>query len=379
MKRIVICADGTWNQSDQIDKESGKRRPTNVTKIARAVQSVGADGADQVVYYHSGVGTGGPLDQFTGGAFGRGIENNIRALYRFILYNHVPGDELFLFGFSRGAFTVRTLAGFMHRYGLVRKRDDYYVPEMYQCYEKNIAQHTPEWDRIFLNDKGISRIQRTRDCPPIKFIGVWDTVGALGAPGLLGQLFNSARYQYHDVELNPRIEHAVHAVALDERRKPFAPSLWRKPEGWKGTLEQAWFAGVHSNVGGGLKPDGLANVALQWVAGHAQRHGLALDEEYLRYFEPHFDSTLHESMSLMYRLMGPLQRPVGADPAAFETVHRSVLQRRETADSRYGPANLDGYVSGAPGVMAVVDTPPASTAHTADAVITTAGVTSLRA
>ena len=366
MKRIVICADGTWNQSDQIDKESGKRRPTNVTKIARAVQSKGADGVDQIVYYHSGVGTGGPLDQFTGGAFGKGIESNIRALYRFILYNHVPGDELFLFGFSRGAFTVRTLAGFMHRYGLVRKRDDYYVPEMYQCYEKNIAQHTTDWNRIFLNEQGKSRIQRTRDCPPIKFIGVWDTVGSLGAPGLLGQLFNRERYQYHDVELNPRIEHAVHAVALDERRKPFAPSLWRKPEGWKGTLEQAWFAGVHSNVGGGLKPDGLANVALQWIAGHAQRHGLTLDLDYLRFFEPHFDSTLHESMSLMYRVMGPLQRPVAADPAQHETVHRSVLQRREKADCGYAPANLDSYVPGAPGALAVVDTLAANPTHSAE-------------
>ena len=372
MKRIVICADGTWNQSDQIDKASGKRRPTNVTKIARAVQSKGADGVHQIVYYHSGVGTGGPLDQFTGGAFGKGIESNIRAIYRFILYNHVPGDELFLFGFSRGAFTVRTLAGFMHRYGLVRKRDDYYVPEMYQCYEKNIAQHTPDWNRIFLNEQGNSRIQRTRDCPPIKFIGVWDTVGSLGAPGLLGQLFNSERYQYHDVALNPSIEHAVHAVALDERRKPFAPSLWRKPEGWKGTLEQAWFAGVHSNVGGGLKPDGLANVALQWIAGHGQRHGLTLDLDYLRFFEPHFDSTLHESMSLMYRVMGPLQRPVGADPAQHETVHRSVLQRREKADCGYAPANLDSYVPGAPGAMAVVDTPAANPAHSAEVTAITA-------
>ena len=100
-----------------------------------------------------------------------------------------------------------------------------------------------------------------RPCPPIRFIGVWDTVGALGAPGMLGQLFNRDKYKYHDVGLNDKIQNAVHAVALDERRKPFAPSLWERPLGWTGQLVQAWFAGVHSNVGGGYSPDGLANEA----------------------------------------------------------------------------------------------------------------------
>src|SRR5690348_14290662 len=104
MKRLVICADGTWNLRDQVDKESGKRRPTNVTKLARAVLPRAPDGVEQVVIYHDGVGTKGGLDKFTGGAFGDGIEDNVRALYRSILYNYVPGDELYLFGFSRGAF-----------------------------------------------------------------------------------------------------------------------------------------------------------------------------------------------------------------------------------------------------------------------------------
>lgn len=114
MKRIVICADGTWNERDRVDEKTGRRHPTNVTKVARGVLPQSANGTPQVVYYHEGVGTGGGLDRLTGGAFGRGIEANIRALYRFIVYNYAEGDELYFFGFSRGAFTVRTLAGFMN-------------------------------------------------------------------------------------------------------------------------------------------------------------------------------------------------------------------------------------------------------------------------
>ena len=121
MKRIIVCADGTWNDQDQIDPNTGKRRPTNVTKLTRAIIPRAADGIEQVVYYHDGVGTGDILDRFTGGAFGDGIEINVRDLYRFLVYNFNAGDEIYLFGFSRGAFTVRTLAGFMNRVGLVQK------------------------------------------------------------------------------------------------------------------------------------------------------------------------------------------------------------------------------------------------------------------
>ena len=226
MKRIIICADGTWNVRDQIDKETGTRRPTNVTKVARAIRPRAQDGTDQVVYYHSGIGTGGPLDKFTGGAFGRGIEHNIREIYRFIVYNFEPGDELYFFGFSRGAFTVRSLAGFMGQVGLIEKDDDYYVPEIYACYESSKGSGSPEWTEAFHNVHG------TRPCPPIRFIGVWDTVGALGAPGLLGQVLNKKKYQYHDVGLNPAIQNAAQALAIDERRKPFAPDVWTKPVGW---------------------------------------------------------------------------------------------------------------------------------------------------
>ena len=334
MKRLVICADGTWNQRDQVDPEAGRARPTNVTKVARAILPRGNDQVDQLVFYHDGVGTGDPFDRWTGGAFGRGMEEHIRVLYRFLVYNYVPGDEIYLFGFSRGAFTVRSLAGFMNLVGLLEKDDDYYVPEIYGCYEQNYRPGSEQWTHANRH------IQGTRECPTITFLGVWDTVGALGAPGLLGKLFNRKKYKYHEVGLSSRIAHAYHALAIDERRKPFAPDMWTRPIGWSGTLEQAWFPGVHSNIGGGYSLDGLANEALHWMVEKAECYGLQFDSAYLTHFTPCFNSTLNDSMTLMYRAMGPYSRPLGTHPADGEAIHQAAIDRRGFADCHYDAPNL---------------------------------------
>ena len=338
MKRLIICADGTWNHRDQADPGSKKRRPTNVTKIARAILPRSRNGIDQVVFYHEGIGTAGGLDKYTGGAFGTGIERNVRTLYRAILYNWEPGDELFFFGFSRGAFTVRTLAGFMFDVGLLEKDDDYYLPDVYACYERGYGPGSKERVRAFRNIHG------TRDCPPIKFIGVWDTVGALGAPGFLGWLFNSKKYQYHQVGLNPCIQNAFQALAIDERRKPFAPNVWEHPAGWSGTLEQAWFAGVHTNVGGGAPHDGLANEALHWIVGKAESLGLECDSRFLAHYRPCFDAVLQDSMTWFYRLLGEGERPMGRYPAD-EELHQSVIDRLNRAETDYHPANLRAFLA----------------------------------
>ena len=347
MKRLVVCADGTWNIRDQVDRSTGRRRPTNVTKVARAVRPRAADGIDQIVYYHDGIGTSGPLDRITGGAFGRGIESNIRNLYRFIVYNYEADDELYLFGFSRGAFTVRSLVGFMNKFGLIEKDDDYYVPEIYACYESSKGLGSPEYVKAFHN------VQGTRPCPPIRFIGVWDTVGALGAPGFVGQIFNRNKYQYHDVGLSLVIQNAVQALAIDERRRPFAPDIWTRPVGWDGQLTQAWFPGVHSNVGGGYTPDGLANEAPHWVVEQAEHLGLGFDGAYLQHFRPCFNSVLNDSMTLMYRLMCPSLRTIGKMASSGEAVHQSALDRKSQPDCDYAPQNLEGYLTNAMPVLTV--------------------------
>jgi hypothetical protein len=254
------------------------------------------------------------------------------------VYNYEPGDELYFFGFSRGAFTVRTLAGFMNKFGLIQKEDDYYVPEIYDCYETNQGPDSPAWIKAFHNVRGV------HPCPPIRFIGVWDTVGALGAPGFLGQFLNKDKYKYHDVGLNSHIENAYHAVAIDERRKPFAPNLWTRPAGWTGQLEQAWFPGVHCNVGGGYTPDGLANEALNWIVEKAEGLGLEFDSQYLLPFKPCFNSTLHVSMTTAYRALGQNVRTVCQRPTDGEVLHKSTIDRRALPECNYHPENLEAFL-----------------------------------
>jgi uncharacterized protein (DUF2235 family) len=340
VKRIILCADGTWNEPERRDKASGRLQPTNVLKIARAVLPRSSAGVEQVLYYHEGVGTGGGLDTYTGGAFGAGMEQNVRALYRFLVYNFAIGDEIYLFGFSRGAFTVRTLAGFMRKVGLLGKMDEYYTPELYELYQAKGEPDSNEWRHAFRN------VREVRPCPPILFIGVFDTVGSLGAPGFIGQVFNRDKYRYHDIELNETIQHAYHALAIDEQRQPFLPSLWTRPQDWTGTLEQVWFPGVHSNVGGSYSPDGLANEALHWMVEKAEGLGLEVDKPFLVHYLPCFNSTLNDSMTTMYKVMGPSVRRIGDHAADGEAVHQCALDRVNLPECRYDPKNLSAYVGG---------------------------------
>lgn len=334
-KRIVLCADGTWNEPEQVDEKTGRRRPTNVLKVARAVRPEATNRTEQVVYYLVGIGGDSDgIDKWTDGAFGNGMERNVRSLYRFLVFNYMPDDEIYLFGFSRGAFTVRTLAGFMNVVGLLEKEDEFYTPDLYALYESSTPNDSPQWQHAFRN------VRRRRPCPPIRFVGVWDTVGSLGAPGALGQLFNRNKYKYHDIGLNPHIENAYHAMAIDERRGPFAPSLFSRPADWSGTLQQAWFPGFHCNVGGSSDPDGVANEALHWMVEKAEALGLEMDTAYLAHYLPCFNSRLHDSMSFMYRAMPKHVRPIGLQAADGEAVHQSALDRMALAECAYAPQNL---------------------------------------
>lgn len=337
MKRLIVCSDGTWNVRDQQDKTTGKRRPTNVTKVARAVLPRSTKGVEQVVFYDEGIGTSGGFEKLTGGAFGVGIDKNICDLYRNIVYNYADGDEIFLFGFSRGAFTVRSLAGFMQLVGLVDKDADYWVPEVFACYHRGERPGAPKWDELFRRI-GTDR----RPCPPITFVGVWDTVGALGPPGFLGQIFGRRKYAFHEVGLTPSIEHAYHALAIDERRKPFSPSVFKRPPDWQGTLEQAWFPGAHADIGGGETPDGLANEALHWMVEKAEQHGLEVDNAYLAHFRDCFNGTFHESMSGAYRVLGEYRRPIGTE-GNDERLHRAAVDRHLLLACNYRPPNLMAY------------------------------------
>ena len=262
MKRIVICSDGTWQTPRQPNT-------THVVEMARVVLPTAPDGTTQVVFYDWGVGTEGWGNRLLGGLSGKGIEQNIRDCYRFVMHNYEDGDEIYLFGFSRGAYTVRSLAGLVRNCGVLKKKRASKLPCAYEMYRRRDAGPNSDEAQAF-------RATHSRETT-IRFIGVWDTVGALGIPVRGLSRLTARRHEFHDVELSRYVKHACHALAIDERRGPFRPSLWRAEPKEGQLVEQVWFAGVHGDVGGSLD-EGLGKPAFEWMKERASYAGLALDE-----------------------------------------------------------------------------------------------------
>ena len=347
MKRLVICCDGTWNSP-----ENTKLAPSNVVRLARALLPTASDGTTQVVYYDAGVGTGNILDKLTGGAFGVGLSQNVREAYRFIVLNYEPGDALYFFGFSRGAYTVRSAAGFVRKCGILQKRHEDQLNEGWRIY------------RIKEGDADIEDAENFRkayshpnpDDIDMRCIGVWDTVGALGIPGPLGFLTKKGA-GFHDVALSSRVRFAFHAIAVDEKRRFFRPTLWEQSPKARGqVLEQAWFPGVHADVGGGYDEKGLADNTLAWMVSRARLAGLEFDQAYLdAVCTPDHCGALHESRSGPYRLIPALHRPIGRPPPPRETLYDppgATQQRLDEAtedrykdDAAYRPPELVKYLS----------------------------------
>ena len=316
MKNIVVCCDGTGN-------EYGTNNTNVVTTYELAVEGTG-----QCRYYDPGVGTGGwvyeedrgtlraAMDQATG----YGLRRNVEDAYRFLMQVHEEGDRVFLFGFSRGAFTVRSLAGMLHRCGLLRPT----AVNLVEYASKRYHRHDPGGEDAAV-DAGF-RAAFARPCP-VHFIGVWDTVESL--------VLNAGR-AWHDTRVTPETRHAFHAVAIDERRPDFSPCLWDETSPADGqVLEQVWFAGVHSDVGGWYDERGLSNIALQWMLGKAQACGMHVDDEAVRLPRHRGDplGPMHESCTGFWRFRGSRRRriPEGA------RIHRSVITRMEDRESSYVP------------------------------------------
>lgn len=325
-KRIVVCCDGTWNDEDSAEEF------TNVVRMARAILPIDGRGGKetaQIVYYQSGVGTGADLvGRVLGGGVGLGLSRNVRDGYGFIASNYCPGDEIFLFGFSRGAYTARSVAGLIGYAGLLQKGD---MDEFALVWEGYRLKNQPGRPDVLVHFP-----LRHQDVP-IKCIGVWDTVGDLGIPGHLDQIFTRF-YQFHDTTLGPHVESAFHALALDEHRRDFAPTLWvQSPDAQaKGTqkLLQVWFPGAHSNVGGGYAEHGLSDVALAWMASQADPL-LALDVEYLKTRQDRRNGwglgKIYNSAAGAWELRGTtVRRPFTTQPQnlTFERIHPSLVERR---------------------------------------------------
>ncbi|KAH7162501.1 hypothetical protein B0J13DRAFT_580146 [Dactylonectria estremocensis] len=295
-KRLIACCDGTWMDSDNGYEEPGLLRsqgtlqvPSNVTRLSRCFKRRCSDGKLQIISYESGVGTGSnTLDSITGGAFGLGLSERMRETYSYLCANYMDGDEIILVGYSRGAFTVRSVAGMVGALGLLTREG---VEHFYPIFKDMQHWMDPHYKDPFPNvpfpnkPKGPDAAKEYRarleelcytrvkqDCGKgelikIKAVCVWDTVGSLGVP------------RWHNTSLSDRIEHAFHALALDETRPPFAPAVWERLPGNKLTtdLRQVWFPGNHANCGGGWEDQGIANCTLAWMMDQLASVGVEFD------------------------------------------------------------------------------------------------------
>lgn len=338
MKRIVICCDGTWNSPDE--QQKGIPCPTNVAKIGDAVKPIADDGVAQSMYYDPGIGTGGTfLQRAYDGATGKGLSHNILEAFRYLISTYQPEDELYSFGFSRGAFTVRSLAGLIRNCGILRRDAGDRVDRAFALYRSRASATHPKEREATL----FRRTYAVSDVAPIKFIGVWDTVGALGNPLIVKECLGR-RNMFHDTDLSSHVEHAYQALAIDEKRRNFEAALWHQPrQAEHQVLEQVWFVGVHSNIGGGCLHAGLSDIALQWMLSKAGDCGLGLAAVDAR---PDYLESGEESWKGFYRLRSRFYRPIAAPfpdkGPTYESLHASVMQRYRQ-DPSYRPVNLEDY------------------------------------
>ncbi|MCX3080278.1 DUF2235 domain-containing protein [Klebsiella michiganensis] len=331
---ILVFCDGTWNTPQQL--EEGKPAPTNVVKLRNAAE----ESKQQRVYYHPGVGTeGGIVNHYLGGGIGEGLDKNIISAYFWLARNYRPGDKIWLFGFSRGAYTVRSLGGMISRCGLLDAsasaagdekvwRD---INELFQNYRKPLADadiikataRRPFYD--------VAPGMPTAKSIEIHFIGVWDTVGALGIPddmALANLLDNPEDYVFHDTSLSSIVQNARHALALDEQRQSFIPTLWDNVQG-NPHVKQCWFAGVHADVGGGYAQSGLSDVALQWMLDEAKPLGLLVKKGIDEQLAADPLAILHDSVTGFFKLQHTRPRGIPQITADNQEIHPSVLTRQK--------------------------------------------------
>ncbi len=343
MKRLICCSDGTWNKPGE--KDRGVVVKTNVEKIFNCICPVDENGTKQLKAYDEGVGTGYTFkDKMLGGLTGAGIDKNIKDVYSFLVLNYEPGDHIYLFGFSRGAYTARSLAGFIRNCGILKVENLHLIDRAYELYRDRNDYTSPDSDMMKAFKSNFSHEAG------IKFIGVWDTVGSLGLPVFWLHTLNTARYKFHDQTLSSKVDYAYHALCIDDKRVLFTPTLWEKSETVKNDsthqqkMEQRWFAGVHSNIGGGYADCGLSDLPLKWMIEKAVDTGLCFDNKALGMLKPDCKGEIRDSYTFKYWLWFPKLRKVihdGISPGSMYngTIDESVLERERTIKC-YKPKNL---------------------------------------
>ena len=331
-KNIVVLSDGTG-------QEGGEGNPTNIYRLFRMLEN---RTASQISFYDRGLGTG--WRKFSGNAFGIGISKNIKECYRFIFDNFESGDQIFLFGFSRGAATVRSLAGFIHMFGMLPKSRPELIDEAWKIYKIN--KKTP-----LVNNKTPREVKATNLLSRhhnmwvrIKFIGVFDTVAALGVPNkFMSRVIDHApwmKHEFHDFKLSESVENAYQALAIDDERKTFHPIIWNAELKDHQTMEQVWFAGVHTDVGGGYAEQQLSDISFEWMLGKAQPNGLRIFAKHNVEINPDVDGTMHDPFdgAMPWRR---LERSWDSEAYGKPKVHKSIVDRslnsQNKPNSKYDP------------------------------------------
>ncbi len=330
-KKLAIFCDGTWN-----DLRMSAR--TNVSRLAKCVSPLASDGiTPQIVFYDEGVGVGSKVSKLAdesvklfGGAFGRGLNAKIEAAYRFLVSNYAPGDDLYIFGFSRGAYTARSLCGLIRKCGILRRDCFDLTPKALELYRNELHPRSPpmmdfraaythplaagpeDYERLEVSWRDPREVYpetleqlyqyRPERTYRMMYLGVWDTVGSLGLPDRLGGLSRrlNKRHAFHDTDASSLLASLRHAVAIDEERRVFSSTgfdniddlnqQWASHTGWDVNdpslsgfvpyryrpYQQLWFPGDHGAVGGGNAEPGLSSAALLWIAEGAEKAGLHL-------------------------------------------------------------------------------------------------------
>jgi len=339
MANIVVCADGTWNRPEE-DVE--KDFPTNVLKLARAIKpsisaAANGKGTKQHVFYDWGLGS--YHSNISAGATGRGIHKNILDGYRYIVQNYAANDKIYLFGFSRGAYTVRALSGLINNCGILKRPDANLINKAWDIYKSPSTKNAPQGEaaKQFRSD-------HCHQSRKVHFVGVWDTVGALGIPLSLMGLFDR-NDEFYDTKMGSNVSFARHALAIDEEREDFAPTIWHPKPGVD--LKQVWFAGAHADIGGSYPPDKQTGIStsdtpLAWMLDEAASAGLKIEKHIRENLTDGSKGKVHKSRNHVYRFKKPLRRPLIVEGTPTQ-IHPSV-KARYLADSKYRPRQLKKLV-----------------------------------
>lgn len=338
-KNIILLSDGTGNSNI-------KDRGTNVFKLYEAID-FNLPANEQVAYYDDGVGTQEfkPLKMLSG-AFGWGLGRNVRQLYKELVQTYQKGDKIYLFGFSRGAFTVRTLAGLIAKMGILDNTaypdDEKLDMAVWNCYQEYRSTNLAVLEKCFYKPHG--KTLAFCDKPDIEFIGVWDTVDAVGLPFDEATAFWNRVifcFKFEDHKLNKKTHKACHAISIDDKRQSFQPLLWEDDP----RIEQVWFSGVHSNVGGGYPQQGLSLVALDWMMEKAGAAGLIFvknDMDFVDDRQYAFDKLYNSraGLAVYYRYQPRDIEKICIVHKVVPKIHKSVFERIAQGIFGYAPGNI---------------------------------------